>query len=83
MIAVILGAALAEVAVALTELDPITVTRTTTVYVEPLPADWTVNTTGRVNPIKAEGGSKVIWAPADMVAKVALLDRTTSEALIR
>lgn len=82
VIAVMLGAAL-DVAVALAELDPITVTRTSTVYSAPVLVDSTVKITGRVRPISTDGGSKVIWPAtvAEMVAKVALLDRMVSEEL--
>lgn len=64
---------------------PTTVTRTVTVYVAPVVADSTVNTTGMVKPIKAAEGSKVIEpaAVAEITAKVALLDTITSDGLLR
>lgn len=83
VIAVILGGIPVDVAVALAELGPITVTRTSTVYMTPLPADCTVNITGRVKPISTAGGSKVTWSRPEIVTQVALLDRISSAALLR
>lgn len=84
VIAVMLGAAL-EVAVALAELDPMTVTRTSIVYIAPVLADSTVKITGRVRPTSTDGGSKFTRPAIDgeMVAKVALLDRIVSVELCK
>lgn len=48
-------------------------------------ADWTVNITGRVSPIRAVGGSRVIepGTVVEMIAKVALLERMVSDGLFR
>lgn len=46
-------------------------------------AEVTVKTIGKVSPTKRVGGSNEIWASAEMVAKVALLDTTISAALFR
>lgn len=83
VIAVTAGAALVEVAAALTEVGEITVTRIVTVYVAPVLGDSTVKTTGRVNPMRAEGGFRIISSPVEIVTQVALLDKTSSAALFR
>lgn len=81
--AVTAGAALVEVDAALTDVGEIIVTRMATVYVAPVLADSTVNTTGRVNPINAEGGFRITSSPVEIVTQVALLDKTSSAALFR
>lgn len=76
----------ASVDVAEAELDgATTVTRTSTTYVVPVLGDWTVNSTGTVSPMSKDGGSKTTWLVpvAEIVIQVALLDRTTSEELLR
>lgn len=50
----------------------------------PVVADWTVNMTGMVSPMRAVGGFRATEAPtAKIVAKVALLERMVSVGLFR